>query len=540
MNIKRDQLAIYISILIVFIFYAFDIGNVDAIRQGTEGFYLQVSKEMYELKSFLVPKYNGEDHWSKPPLQFWLSHIGYLLSGGPSILVSRLTIVLFSVSSIFLTSRIVSKEISKSLLKVFVFICATFGMFKYSRIYMMEMPLTMLTTLSSLYFFGYLKNEKKLLLQASIFLALSILIKGPVSFVMSVGGCGLYLLVDSYLNGFKFENYKKIFIWALCGISLGSIWFFVCYYKYGKEFFNYFFLRENMGKFQAKSYPIRHVFQGLLIFSLPWSLYLPTTISQIKDHFTKVKEDKFLLFSFCNFFIFFTLWLIPSQRSHHYAMPSIIFFLVINFILLNNYELSEKRRKMVKLANITLSLLMLITAAAFGSLLLFSEVSSSTSLSIKVIFTVLLLIIGAVLFIRTKKRLSQYVISFFIIGNIWNIFIPSFILPYLPKLVIAKISDKQVGALVRKPYFIEEALERKVDWISYGSANQYIIEHNHYYIMHKEPYENLKVERLTNVVTSWKIWKRGAKAKDIIKALKSKNIDQLKDTVYLLENKPLK
>jgi 4-amino-4-deoxy-L-arabinose transferase-like glycosyltransferase len=540
MNIKKDQLPIYISVLLVFIFYAYDIGNVDAIRQGTEGFYLQVSKEMFEMKSFLVPKYNGEDHWSKPPFQFWLSHIGYFITGGPSIFVSRLMIVLFSVYTIFLTSKKVSIEISKSLLKVFIFIAATFGMFKYSRIYMMEMPLTMLTTLSSIYFYSYLKKEKKSLLYASLFLALSILVKGPVSFVMAVGGSGLYLLLDNYLNGFKFENYKRILIWSISGLTLGSIWFFICYLQYGSEFFDYFFLRENMGKFQAKPYPIRHVFQGLLIFSLPWSLYLPTTISQVKDHFPKIKEDKFLLFCFCNFMMFFTLWLIPSQRSHHYAMPSIIFFLVINFILLNNYEFSEKRRKMIKLANLTLSFLMLLTATVFASLLLFNEVNSSFSLSTKVILTVLLLIIGSIFFIRSKKRLSQYVISFFIIGNIWNIFIPSFILPYLPKTVITKISDKKVGALVRKPYFIEEALERKIDWIGYNSANQYIMEHNHYYIMHKESYENLQAKKLTNVVTTWKIWKRGAKAKDIINALKSKNIEQLKDTVYLLENKPLK
>lgn len=540
MNIKKDQLHIYIALVLVFIFYVYDIGNVDAIRQGTEGFYLQVSKEMYELKSFLVPKYNGEDHWSKPPFQFWLSHFGYLLSGGPSILVSRLMIVLFSVYSIFLTSKLVSKEIAKSLLKVFIFISATFGMFKYSRIYMMEMPLTMLTTLSSLYFFNFLKNEKRSLLYASLFLGFSILVKGPVSFVMAIGGCGLYLVIDSILNGFQFEKYKKIFAWAILGLAFGSIWFVICYMKYGNEFFDYFFLRENMGKFQAKPYPIRHVFQGLLIFSLPWSLYLPTTISQIKDHFKKILEDKFLLFCFSNFFVFFTLWLIPSQRSHHYAMPSIIFFLVINFILLNNYEFSEKRRRMIKLANVMISLLMIITAFVFASLLMFNEVNSSISLLTKVSLTVILLLVGSVLFIKSKKRLSQYVISFFIIGNIWNIFIPSFILPYLPKTVIAKIADKKVGALVRKPYFIEEALERKVDWINHASANQYIIEHNHYYIMHKASYESLKVSKLTNVVTSWKIWKRGAKAKDIINALKSKNIEKLKDTVYLLENKPLK
>ena len=221
-------------------------------------------------------------------------------------------------------------------------------------------------------------------------------------------------------------------------------------------------------------------------------------------------------------------------------MPSMIFFLVINFILLNNYSFSEKRMKMIKLANIVISLLMIMTAVLFSCFLFFTEVTSNSSLVIKVISTVVLLVAGAVLFVRSKKRLSQYMISFFIIGNIWNVFIPSFILPYMPKAIISKIGQKNVGVLVRKPYFIEEALERKVDWMKYHNAKQYIIEHNHYYITHHDKYVGLELKDVTNVVSTWKVWKRGAKAKDIIKALKTNNIEQLKDTVYLLENKPLK
>jgi 4-amino-4-deoxy-L-arabinose transferase-like glycosyltransferase len=540
MNLKNPNLSIYITTFLVFVIYGWDIGNVDAVRQGTEGFYLQVSKEMFEMKSFLVPKYNGEDHWSKPPFQFWLSHIGYFIGGGPSIFISRLMIVLFSVGTIFLTAKEVSKLIDKRFLKIFIFIAASVGMFKYSRIYMMEMTLTMLTTLSSIYFYKYLNNHKYSLLLGALFLGLSILVKGPVSFVMATGGCGLYLVVDFFINGFDISKFKKAFLWSILGLLIGSIWFFICYLEYGDAFFNYFFLRENVGKFTSKSYPIRHVFQGLLIFSLPWSLYLPTSISQIKDHFSEIKKDKFLLFSFCNFFVFFTLWLIPSQRSHHYAMPSMIFFLVINFILLNNYSFSEKRMKMIKLANIVIAGFMVLVAIIFSGLLAFSEVHNSGALIFKVTTTVILLIAGAILFLKSKKRLSQYIISFFIIGNIWNVFVPAFILPYMPKQIIAKIADKKVGVLVRKPYFIEEALERKVDWMQVHNTRQYIIEHNHYYITHHDKYTGLKLNELTNVVSTWKVWKRGAKAKDIIHALRTNNIEQLKDTVYLLENKPLK
>lgn len=528
------------SILLVFILYIWDIGNLDAIRQGTEGFYLQIAKEMYENGSFLTPLYNGENHWSKPPLQFWMADFFYLLGGGPSIFLSRLVIVLFSLATIIIASRLVSRIISKPFLLIFVYISATLGMFKYSRIFMMEMPLTMLTTIGALYFYQYLENKKHALHYASIFLGLSVLVKGPVSLVMAGGGIGLFLLIEWYMFGFNKLDLKKAVICLLYSLAIASVWFIICTIKYGHEFIDYFFLRENLGKFASKSYPIRHVFQGLLIFSLPWSLYLPTSISQVKDHWIKVKNDKFLMFSNCSFFVFFTLWLIPSQRSHHYAMPSLIFFLISNFILLNNYSLSEKREKMLKLANIAIASLMGLTGILLSALLIFKEVSSSTSLTIKVITTACLLFLGSFLFIKSKKQLSKYFIALFIIGNLWNIFIPSFILPYMPEQVIKLIGSKEVSAAVRKPYFIEEALDRKINWIGGSKIRQYILENNHLYITHKVTYDRYELSNLTNVVTSWKVWRRGVKAKDGIQALSSKNIEQLKDTVYLLENKPLK
>ncbi|OUR92913.1 hypothetical protein A9Q84_20600 [Halobacteriovorax marinus] len=530
----------YFSIFLIFILYSWDIGNVDAIRQGTEGFYLKVAKEMFESGNILVPQYVGADHWSKPPLQFWAAYLGYFIGGGPSIFISRLIVVLFTLFSLVITSRLISKSISKPFILVFVFIASTFGMFKYSRIFMMEVPLTMLTTLASLYFYEYLKDKKHALILSSLFLGLSVLIKGPVSIVMSVGGCGLYLLFTWKRYGFNSKDLKKIFSWSVVGTAIASVWFIICFMKYGYIFFDYFFLRENLGKFSTKSYPMRHVFQGLLIFSLPWSLYLPTSISQIKDHLNKIKDDDYLVFCICNFITFFFLWLIPSQRSHHYAMPSMIFFLVINFILLNKYELSQKRKKMMKLANIAISIIMFLVATLLCSLLVFEDVQASYSLIIKVITTICLLLFGSVLFLKSKKTLSQYFISLFIIGNLWNILIPSFILPYLPKEVITKIGDRKVAAAVRKPYFIEEALGRKVEWLDGGKLEQYVIENNHYYIMHKSTFETLKLQRLTKVVSSWRIWRRGIKANEVISALKLKNINKLKDTVYLLENKPLK
>ena len=93
MNSKKFTLSLFTIIPILL--YFFDLGNVNALRQGTEGFYLLITQEMFEAKSFLTPLIYGAPHWSKPPLQFWLPQPLYWLTSGDYLAMGRLSILLF-------------------------------------------------------------------------------------------------------------------------------------------------------------------------------------------------------------------------------------------------------------------------------------------------------------------------------------------------------------------------------------------------------------------------------------------------------------
>ena len=64
--------------------------------------YLAVAWEMWRDKTFLVPHLNGETYSHKPPLLFWLMHLGWALFGVNDV-TPRLVAPLFGLFSLFLT-----------------------------------------------------------------------------------------------------------------------------------------------------------------------------------------------------------------------------------------------------------------------------------------------------------------------------------------------------------------------------------------------------------------------------------------------------
>lgn len=541
-NLRERRLLLPISLLIIIFFYSWDLSNLDGLRQGTEGFYLQISKEMYNSSSYLTPLYRGSNHWSKPPLHFWAPMPFYKAFGGASLFAARFTIALLSVWGLFLISNFFYRQKNIKRYYSLFFFASTLGFFKYSRIYMMEIPLTLFTVLSSFYFYEYIqtKSLKKLSIGA-IFLGASILIKGPVSLVMAAGANGIYTL---YLFVFHKKNkFKEYILWALMGTVIGSIWFILCFKQYGSEFFDYFFIRENLGKFKAKPYPMSHVFQGLIIFGLPWSLYLPFAYFRFKD----LKKDLFrhqnydlLLFLTINFFVFFSLWLIPSQRSHHYAVPSLPLFLSILLLTTFDPNLKIKRENILKFTHRVFALIVMLFFVLFSATLFLKEIQSNTQLLLTVIFSLFVFLYTIVVFFSKNKGFNKLFAAFMFFGNLWVFLIPSFSLPYMPTNAIKLIGQKQVAAVVRKPYFVEEALNKEIDVIDSARIKQYILENNKIYMVHKVTYRNHDLKTVSNVALKWKIWKRGRTVKHIIEAFKKQDLSLLKDEVLLLVNKPLR
>mgnify|MGYP003665559157 CR=1 FL=1 len=529
MNLIKNNLQTIAFFFIVVFLYSLDLGNVNGLRQGTEGFYLLISKNMSETYDLLTPYIYGERHWSKPPLHFWLP-LPFSLFLDSFLLAARVSVLYFSIAMTLFITTLLPKNYIHSKLTFFLFLFSTVGFLKYTRIYMMEMPLLLLSTVGALGFYQISKFQShyKTFTLFVFLMASSMLIKGPVSFVMVFSGALLYSIVKGW-SFFK-SIFMRSFGYFTLSLLVGSIWFFISYYNYGEEFFNYFFLRENAGKFSAQPYPLRRVFQGLIIFSLPWSLlfFFP------KKLFSFIKEslnDDFFKFCLCNFFAFFVLWLIPNQRSHHYAMPSLIFFLLILYPFFHKF-FSEISTKLLKsyhfLFLFLITLVTFLSAYVFGFTFLYENFWSF----LFIIFSVVLY------FVFYKKQTKNIMLlkNILLISIVWCVLIPIFYLPIVPGSTIDLLQDKKIGVNYRKPFFIEEQINKEVTILNDNNTMQFLDGTNLIIL----PYFKLNIikgARSVRVVSRWKIWKRGLKVSDIYKSVSLNRQEDLYTAMVLVELK---
>lgn len=535
-NLKKYFFAI--AIALVAFFYIFDLSNLDALRQGTEGFYLQVSKEMSAKDSYLTPYYRDVRHWSKPPLHFVLPFPFYSTGLFSTIFSARLSIALLAIFLLVMTANWIKRHFNIEKHTSFLFLASSVGLIKYARIYMMEIPLSLLTFVGCLYFYDYYKSRKlKDLAIPSLLIAASILIKGPVSYILAMASIGCFFIYD-YLKNKKL-NLKPVVLVAFISLALGSIWFFISYINYGREFFDYFFLRENVGKFTAKSYPIRHVFQGLIIFALPWSLYLPFSYLNFRDYFISTKginTDKkdLIIFLLIHAFIFFVVWLIPSQRSHHYAVPALPFFLTLLLVSMVKSVENTKRKNFLIFSNIVVSIGAFLLLIVFSLITYYIDtISPGKDLAFFMILTLIILFSSITIYLKSHNITLKALSSLVFIGWIWVVVAPKFIPAFIPNKVVELSSDKKVYANVRKPFFVEEALNKEITLIGPNKINTLLKDDNNAYILRYEDYVNHVDKKRTKIIHKWSIWRRRTRVSQIIEALNADNINSLRQEYVL-------
>jgi 4-amino-4-deoxy-L-arabinose transferase-like glycosyltransferase len=504
----------------------FDIGNLNAIRQGTEGFYLLISQEMYDAGELLSPRIYGDYHWSKPPLQFWFPMPLFHFFGGSYLEWSRISILIFSLLAAFVTSLWYESELKRNWFEAFGFLLFPIYFIKYSRIFMMEMTLTYLTTLATLFFYSSLqRSSKSKLVMASVLGGLSVLIKGPVSLVM---------IAPSSFFGSIIKNKKtlpKFLLFIVLSFIFGSLWFFISYLKFGEGFFNYFFIRENLGKFNSKNYPITSVIQGLFIYAFPAVLLLFPIIKEKRSTILDLKINRFLLLSFC---FFYFLWFLPKQKSHHYAVPAIpvlLLFISYNFNTLKN----QTQRFYTKILDSTAYVFF-----AFGFIIIALSIYFKSDLKILNFNSY----IGGAFFCLAvwsylkKVNLKELKYLKYILPTIflWQFILPLGILPTVPSKAVEIMKEAhRVFVGYRKPFFVKEAIQREINFLpNEGLSSDEIRKDDIVFIGRADLAQKIINTKDFMVLTKWKVWKRGAKSKDILKAIKDQQLSQLQETYYLV------
>lgn len=308
-------LEIFLLVLSFVIFVA-GIWSPSILTQGDESDYIRTSQEMFESGDYLSPSFRGEPRFTKPPLLYWMVLTSYQFFG-ESFFASRLPVVLCAVITILFVFRMGLLLFDRESAWISALIAAScFGMVKFSKIVLMESPLVLTYLLSFYYFARFYKEEKGQCLVISFaFLGFSALLKSPVYSLIGGVSMGLFLLAEGRLNRLLGPHLLPAVLIAL-GLSIP--WYIAMIALHGSLFTD-FYLNEHTSKFGDIPHFILRVWFGLLLYLLPWTVYVLYSIFVIwRERLYREWNHKLLLIVIGVFLIVF---MIPDQKGLYYSIP---------------------------------------------------------------------------------------------------------------------------------------------------------------------------------------------------------------------------
>ncbi len=267
-NYKKYFLIFLIAFLILFIFsYFLPLLSYQEARKAV------IIKETY-YGNFLIPTYNSEPYFTKPPLHTWVSlpfyALGHIFSS--EVFLMRLVSFLSYTLTGFIIYKIQKKDLFKTLLSLFIL----FSSFRFlSFIYRIDVePLFILFTTASFYFLMRFKEtlENKYVYLFYLFFAFAFLTRGPLH---------LFLLPAFLINAFIFKDrtiLKLLFFlkgWLIF-ILISFPWYIFGYLKFGAGVFQEFIYTDIFKRLagSGKSDPFYYYFSALILNFLPWILLL--------------------------------------------------------------------------------------------------------------------------------------------------------------------------------------------------------------------------------------------------------------------------
>lgn len=358
-SLNEDKLFIFLLILLnVFLLLPGSGGNT-ILTQGDEAMHIATIRESLTSSSYLFPKFEGVLNLYKPPALFWLGIFSDRLLGVSFFAERFPSFLLFFGSSvlIYLGIRRAGGS-SKQAFTISAAYTLTLGVFKFSRLVMMESLLTFFIILVSITILEFRLTKKRIwLFMGGLFSGIAILVKGPVFQVYSGIILGSYSVIGIFLlhpNG-EWAGKKRIgkellshLIFHFSSLIIPAIWILVLlsYSELGKEFLTIFFFTENLGKFSASTANQSEwiIPLGFLLYSFPFSLAVFSGFSS--KLFQKPKSVRETIGS-SYLWAILTVCLVhlaPNRKDFYYLLPLIpLAFLGIGlfFIRKKEYQFSK-------------------------------------------------------------------------------------------------------------------------------------------------------------------------------------------------------
>ncbi|MCI6152537.1 MAG: glycosyltransferase family 39 protein [Fusobacterium perfoetens] len=417
--LSKQNEKIYLSLLGIVSFISFFI-NLGIRPVGLmEARNFITAREMVLNNNFLIPTLNGMLRFEKPPFPTWLTAIIMKLTENfTNQWILRIPVGILGIIFIFLVYYFIknfTENIFLSFLGSFV-ASTTFMIIKVGNENTWDMFTYVLIFGSITFFIKGLKSSKtREFIFAGIFLALSIMSKGPV------GIYGLFipfLLAHIFifgLNEYK-KNLKNIIIFILVGIVLALIWPSIVYFKYPDFFLSVLKKEENTWMNSHKKslfyYLDYFIYMGIwLFFSI--SLFLKKWSEERNEN----KNFSKLIF-FWNILVIVFLSIIKMKKKRYGIPIFMVSSIGVGNICYYYYNLTlDKLKKSDRfLLNIQNGFILLLSCGLLGFIFITQYLNKN--FQIKYTFLLIIFLIPFIYFsFKNLKDKKEYFLKYITLGS---------------------------------------------------------------------------------------------------------------------------
>ncbi len=265
--------------LVLTVFLALWFGGLDhrKLVEPDEGRYAEVAREMIATGDFVTPRLNGFKHFTKPPMQYWMTAIAFRVFG-VNEWTSRLWPALAGMLALLVASFTVRHlHGTQAGLSCAAVLASSLYFVFFAQVGTVDMGLTLFVTASMCAIMLGLnappgsKTERNWMLLAWASMGLGALSKGLVGVVFPLMVAALYALAER-----QWGLWRRLHPVKGMGtmLALAAPWFVAVSLR-NSEFPAFFFLEEHFARFASTAHrreqPIWFFIPLVLVGMLPWT-----------------------------------------------------------------------------------------------------------------------------------------------------------------------------------------------------------------------------------------------------------------------------
>ena len=336
----------FLTLSIVFVIGSFllllGLGSTGLIDE-TPPLFASAGRAMSESGDWLTPKVNGILRFDKPPFYYWLMAVLYSIPGNemwdklgslsarlPSALSTLFLMIMIS-DTVFCSTENSKDQMQLALIASLSFVLSPLIII-WSRTAVSDSLLCATLGASLLSFWRKISSEDdRLCIIPWLFLAIAILTKGPVAFVV--------ILTTLFTFFLTHKNWKNLLLkinpgkGLLLTLFFSSPWYLIQLFQNGSLFWDSFFGYHNFQRYvsvvnnHSESWWF-YLFM-MILASLPFSIFLiHGIIESLKDLIQKVQirsntTNNLYIFSLCWLISVFVFFSFSSTKLPSYWIPAI-------------------------------------------------------------------------------------------------------------------------------------------------------------------------------------------------------------------------